>query len=136
MKRVLCNFASLLIIVLVVGCQQMPEPATPQSIDFDELVAHPQRYSGSEVCTEGIYATGFETSALGASTYEVGEAVYLTEPTIWIEGADIRARGDCLKVEGIPQAQFCPVQACGIFESGGGFGHLGGYRYQLRGTNR
>jgi hypothetical protein len=136
MKRALRDFATLLIILLGVGCQQTPQPPTWRSIDFHELVANPQRYSGSEVCTEGVYATGFETSALGISTYEVGEAVYPSEPTIWIEGAEIRARGACLQVESLPQAQFCPVEACGIFESGGGFGHLGAYRYQLRGTKQ
>lgn len=134
MKKVVRVSACLLVILLVGGCLGTPKRSTRKLVEFGELVAHPQRYRGSQVCTEGVYASGFETNALGMSTHKAGEVVYLTEPTIWIEGAEIRARGDCLEVGGSSQADFCPVEACGIFESGGGFGHLGGYEYQLAGA--
>jgi hypothetical protein len=136
MKRVVRPFVCMLIIVVISGCLEAPTRTRRELVEFGELVAHPQRYHESELCTEGIYATGFETNALGTSTYEVDKGVYLTEPTIWIEGADVRVRGDCLKARGIPEAEFCPVEVCGVFEAGGGFGHLGAYDYQLRGPGQ
>ena len=133
MKKAVLAIARLLIILLIGGCLGTPKRTTGEFVEFSELVAHPQRYHGSEICTAGVYALGFETSALGASTHEVDGAVYVSEPTVWIEGAEIRSRGECLKAGGMPQAEFCPVEVCGVFEAGGGFGHVGGYEYQLRG---
>jgi hypothetical protein len=130
-KKAVLGFACLLSILFVGGCLETPQPTGARTLEFEELVAHPQRYHGSEICTAGIYASGFETTALGASTYEVDGAVYLSQPAIWIEGAEIRARGDCIKTGGAPSAEFCQAEVCGLFESGGGFGHLGAYEYQL-----
>ena len=132
MKDLILAIASLLASLSLCGCLATPEPATGEFVEFRELVAHPQRHHGGEICTSGIYASGFETNALGASTYEVDGAVYLSQPVIWIEGAEIRSKGECVKAGGAPPAEFCQVEVCGIFESGGGFGHLGGYQFQLR----
>ena len=134
MKKAVLAIARLLIIVLIGGCLGTPKRTTGEFVEFSELVANPQRYHGSEICTAGVYASGFETSALGASTYELDGAVYLSEPTVWIEGAEIRSTGQCVEAGGAPQAEFCNVEVCGLFESGGGFGHVGGYEYQLRGA--
>jgi hypothetical protein len=136
MKEVGRCFVCILIIMVTAGCLAAPARTTPEFVEFGELVADPQRYDGSEICTEGIHAMGFETNALGASTYDGGNTVYLTEPTIWIEGAEIRVTGGCLESGDSPRAEFCPVQVCGVFEAGRGFGHLGGYKYQLRGPGR
>lgn len=62
-----------------------------KDVPFEELVSNPERYHGRQVCTEGIHATGFEVNALGASVRREGDAVYLTEPVIWLEGAEIRS---------------------------------------------
>jgi len=102
-----------------------------QNVPFEELVSNPKRYHGRRVCTEGIYATGFEVNALGASLRREGEAVYLTEPVIWLEGAEIRSSTDCVDSRTFPTASFCKVTVCGLFESGGYYGHLGGYAYRL-----
>ena len=56
----------------------------PPSVEFRELVSHPDAHNGKTVCPEGTYAGGFEVSALGESTYQRGSAVYLTEPAVWI----------------------------------------------------
>jgi hypothetical protein len=107
--------------------------APTQDLPFDDLVSNPERYHGRRVCTQGLYATGFEVNALGASLRREGDAVYLTEPFIWLEGAKIGSSTDCVDSRTFPSARFCRATVCGLFESGGHYGHLGGYAYQLRG---
>jgi hypothetical protein len=107
-----------------------------QDVPFEELVSNPERYHGRRVCTEGIYVTGFEVNALGASLRRDGEAVYLTEPVIWLEGAEIRLSTDCVDSGSFPTARFCRATVCGLFESGGYYGHVGGYAYQLGAADR
>ena len=119
---------ALLLALLVNGCIQS------MKVDIDNLLSSPERYHGRETCTEGIYVSGFEASALGASTYQVGGAVYLTQPAIWIERADIRSRSNCFETQTTPPAKFCHAIVCGLFEYGGDYGHGGAYEYQLRGT--
>lgn len=87
MKKAFLGIARVLIILLIGGCLGTPKRTTGEFVEFSEMVAHPQRYHGSEICTAGVYASGFETSALGASAYEVDGAVYLSEPAVWIEGS-------------------------------------------------
>jgi len=106
--------------------------APRQDVPFEELVSNSERYHGRRICTEGIHATGFEVNALGASWWREGDAVYLTEPVIWLEGAEIRSSTDCVDSRTFPTASFCKGTVCGLFESGGYYGHLGGYAYQLR----
>lgn len=114
--------------LLITSCVQSIE------VDIDDLLSNPRSYQKKEVCTEGIYASGFEVNALGAATYREGNAVYLTEPAIWIEGAQIRSRSDCFESATTPPIEFCKVTVCGFLEYGGKYGHVGAYEYQLRGA--
>ena len=124
----------LLLIALLSGCGRWTTGDAESFVDFAELVANPQRYHGRQICTDGVYVVGFETSALGASTSQSESAIYLTQPAIWVGEAEIHSTGDCFTKDTEPPAEFCPAEVCGLFESGGGFGHLGGYEYQLRGA--
>ena len=123
----------LLLIALLSGCGRGTTGDAGRFVDFGELLTNAERYHGHQICTAGVYVLGFETSALGASTYQRGSAIYLTEPAIWVGQAEIHSTGDCFSSDTAPPAEFCQVEVCGLFESGGGFGHLGGYEYQLRG---
>jgi hypothetical protein len=129
MKRVVLIVMGLLLTPLINGCVRSIK------VGIDDLTSDPRSYQKKEVCTEGIYASGFEVNALAASTYREGDAVYLTEPAIWIEGAQIRSRSDCFESATTPPIEFCKVTVCGFFEFGGQYGHLGGYEYQLGGAN-
>jgi hypothetical protein len=80
-----------------------------QDVPFDDLVSNPERYHGRRVCTEGIHATGFEVNPLGASLRREGEAVYLTEPAIWLEGAEIRSSANCVDSGAIPPRSTHPT---------------------------
>jgi hypothetical protein len=126
--------ALLLLVAVLSGCGRGITGGDGTFVEFGELVATPQRYHGRQICTAGVYVLGFETSALGASTYQRGSAIYLTEPAIWVGEAEVHSRGDCFSSDAAPPAEFCHVEVCGLFESDGGFGHLGGYEYQLRGS--
>lgn len=128
-KKELLVAVGLILTLLISGCVRSMES------DIDDLLSSPQSYQGEEICTEGVYASGFEINALGASTYQRGDAVYLTEPAIWLERAEIRASNDCFSSATTPPVEFCKVTVCGFFEYGGNYGHVGSYEYQLRGAN-
>lgn len=126
--------------VILVGACTAPPPATltpdaPPTTDvgFSELVTNPTTYAGKEVCTRGVYLSSFEVEALGEGTSERDGALYLTEPTIWLNSADIEADSACTEV-GVPPARFCQAQVCGRFDYGGQYGHLGGWQFQLSGS--
>jgi len=129
MKRALLIVIGLLLTLLINGCARSME------VDIDDLLSSPQSYQGEEICTEGVYASGLEINALGASTYQRGDAVYLTEPVIWLERAEIRSSTDCFSSTTTPPVEFCKVTVCGLFEFGANYGHVGAYDYQLRGAN-
>jgi hypothetical protein len=112
------------------------EQDVASDVPFEELVSNPQRYHGRRVCTEGIHVTGFETSAPGASLRQEGEAVYLTELVIWLAGAETRSTSDGVESGAFPTARLCRATVHGLYQSGGHYGHLGGYAYQLRAEDR
>jgi hypothetical protein len=129
------------VILSLAGCVAPPDVTPPASVSateppavvaFDELVANPSRYAGQRVCTEGIAVEGFEANALGAGTRQQGQAVYLTEPTIWIAAAEREVIGECTGVDESGGFRFCPARVCGLFEAEGGYGHLGQYAFQFR----
>lgn len=130
------------LVILLGACAAPPPaapPATPTSaalaatdVSFNDLMAMPATYAGKQICTHGVYLSGFEVEALGQDTVERDGVLYLTEPSIWLERAKIEAESDCTEV-GTPPARFCQARACGRFDSGGGYGHLGGWNYQIAG---
>ena len=124
--------SALLLAILLAACAPAGHYAAP--VRFESLVTDPARFDGRLVCTQGVYVSGFESSALGASTTQRGGLRYLTEPAIWIERGDFTARGECLR-EGAAsqQFEFCHVTVCGRFERCEGCGHGGGYWFQLVG---
>jgi hypothetical protein len=129
MKSAVLIVTGPLLTLLINGCVRGME------VDIDDLLSSPQSYQGEEICTEAVYASGFEINALGASTYQRGDAVYLTEPVIWLERAEIRSSTDCFSSATTPPVEFCKARVCGFFEYGGNYGHVGAYEYQLRGAN-
>lgn len=123
----------LLLSVLLLGCVPGDGNSRTGLVAFDRLVAHAQQYAGRYLCTEGVYVSGFEASGLAAAMFENEGHPRLTEPVIWVEGADMQSREDCRHTDTVPSFEFCRAVVCGVFETGGGYGHGGGYAYQLRG---
>lgn len=118
----------LLVAFLLIACSSN---TTAAQIDFSELVANPAKYDGKVVRTAGWYVDAFETSALGRSTEQRGNATYLTEPSIWINRAVVLSETECFTTETIPPARFCRVEVEGEFEYGESYGHLSAYKYQI-----
>jgi hypothetical protein len=118
---------------LLGACAWGDQSGSRNIIAFDTLVADPQAYAGQYLCTEGVHVDGFEASGLGASTYEKDGTLQLSEPVIWLEGAEFQSREDCIQTDTSPPFEFCQVVVCGVFETGGGYGHGGAYAYQIRG---
>lgn len=136
-RMTLLAVAGGLLMLSIGGCTGTSAAGSTSAaaIDFETPVSRPQAYAGRRICAEGIYASGFEISALGRSTYQRGDAIYLTEPTIWIEGGDgdhpVLSSGDCFSSTTVMPVEFCPAIACGVFEFGEGYGHGGGWAYQI-----
>jgi hypothetical protein len=123
----------LLLSVLLLACGPGDGSSQAGLVAFDHLVANAQQYAGQFLCTEGVHVDGFEASGLAAAMFEKGGRPQLAEPVIWVEGAGLQSREDCIHTDTTPSFEFCQAVVCGVFEAGGGYGHGGGYAYQLRG---
>ena len=126
MKQSMLLVSYILLVLLLTACR-LPGDNT-KIVNFSELISNPEEYNGTNICTEGIYLSGFEASSLGAGFYELSGSVYLTEPAIWVEGTEITELGECKTSQGY---SFCSAKVCGHFEYGRHYGHLGGYEYQI-----
>jgi hypothetical protein len=132
MQRVLAGGWLACLVAAAGACGGVVGREEAVSVPFADLVEQAETYDGSVVCTKGTYVSGFEVSGLGASTERRGGSVYLTEPVIWVEGDVIESTEDCVSEGEHPAFTFCEARVCGVFECGGGHGHLGGYRCQVR----
>jgi hypothetical protein len=123
----------LLLGILLLACGPGDGSSHADMVPFDTLVANAQQYRGQYLCTEGVHVDGFEASGLGAAMFEKDGHPQLTEPVIWVEGADLQSREDCIRTDTNPCFEFCQAVVCGVFEMDGGYGHGGAYAYQMRG---
>jgi hypothetical protein len=128
--------SGLALSLLIVSSCATNKTSKPKFVELVDLIAIPERYNGKNIRSNGIYVRGFECSALGVSTYKKDNAVYLTEPTIWIESANIESKTNCFTMDLFPPAEFCTIKISGIFEYGDRYGHLGGYKFQIRGKSK
>jgi hypothetical protein len=110
--------------------------ASSQDVPIDELLSNPDRYNDRRVCTKGIHAEAFELNAMAASVRDHEGATYLSGAIIWLEGADLISSSRCFDSATSPPVRFCEARACGVFQTGGSYGHLGGYAHQLRADDR
>ena len=127
MKQPTIIINSIILILLLVACRSRVRATN--HVNFLELISDPIKFSGTNICIEGIYVSGFEVSALGADIYELNGSIYLTEPAIWVEGIEVKNLDECKVSQGY---SFCPAKVCGLFEYGHQYGHLGGYEYQIK----
>jgi hypothetical protein len=126
---------ALALSILLLSCEQGKDSRHADLVAFKDLIADTQQHAGQILCTEGVQVDGFEASGLAASTYTKDGHRYLTEPVIWLEGAEIQSREDCTRTGADPSYEFCHVVVCGVFEAGRDYGHGGVYAFQLRGSD-
>jgi hypothetical protein len=77
---------------LVGACDWGDRRGSGDIVAFGTLATDPQAYAGQYLCTEGVHVDGFEASGLAASMFEKEGLPQLTEPVIWLEGAEFQSR--------------------------------------------
>jgi len=129
-----CRAASRFLVLLLVVCDcaggkdtvpsQSAGATVPANVTVCELVKNPEQYSGKEVTIEADYILGFEWSALYSWDCPDGR--------IWLErhGLDDASKKELQRAYD-NDAFFVYLKVQGTFASGGHYGHMGGYSYQL-----
>ena len=132
----LCRAASPLLVLFLAVCNRAegqttfalsPQPqevTVPANVTVCELVKNPEQYSGKEVTIEARYTLGFEWSALFSWD--------CPDSQIWLEprGLDDVSEKELKRAyDNDPLFVYLKVQ--GTFVSGGHYGHMGGYSYQV-----
>lgn len=126
----------IVVLMMVLGpglsaCSEGNNGGQGDLVTFDALITSPQRYANQYVCTQGAYAGGFEVSGLASTAHAVDGCLLLDSPVIWLERGDFQKRENCTRTDTVPSFEFCHVVVCGVFETGGTYGHGGAYAYQL-----
>jgi len=138
-----CLFLFIAVLLLlglaVVGCSN-----TAQSVTFSQLISQADKYNGRPMTFEAYYFAGFEILALsesvGPSTYADGRMVPLPIPTlIWVESGISEELFNKLYTQtqtpsGYPE-HIGKLKVTGKFETGGKYGHMDAYRYQIEITS-
>src|SRR5262249_27113173 len=96
-----------------------PEPR----VKFCELMRYPGRYMGKLVKVRATWVYGFEWSYLHC----LG-----CEGRVWLDTSKLDEQSERTVKHTPKDAAIVNVDVEGIFEAGGGFGHMNGYKYQLR----
>jgi hypothetical protein len=134
MKRYIWGLAVLcLVFGTISGCGGKPE------VSYSQLISQPEKYDGQTVTVECFYFDAFEMMALcaslGPSTIAPGNLAPQGE-FIWLEGGLPLETRDKLYTQTVKLSSGYPehygkVRITGRFQSGGQFGHLGAYKYQI-----
>ncbi len=98
---------------------------TDSTVNVPDVLSNPTEYSGKNICMEGYYYQAFEASALLASfddqKKEIGEA------SIWV----VNETGENISDSELGGGAVRKIKACGTFQTGESYGHLGVYNHQL-----
>ncbi len=108
------------------------------SIPFSQLISRADRYNGKTVTLEAFYFSGFEIAALSESvgpSTSGGWRIAPTGPLVWVEGGIPKELYDELYTQTITPSGYSEhigrLKVTGEFETGGRYGHLDGYSYQI-----
>jgi hypothetical protein len=104
----------------------------PPELTVSELLSAPDKYNGEVVVVSGFYFHGFETVVLceGLKSSGLAEGHLVPEGrTMWVEGGLPLDVYDRLQVQSSmgPEERYGEIRIKGKFETGGQYGHLGGY---------
>lgn len=98
-------------------------PASPQSsMKFCELMRDPELYSGKVVKVRATWIYGYEWSYLHCLD---------CDGRVWLDTSELDEQSE-KTVRHTPNAGIVNVDVEGVFQAGGSFGHLNGYKYELR----
>jgi hypothetical protein len=105
-------------------------------VAFDQLMANPIKYNGKDITVEAFYFHGFETIVLAGNLKQSGHAAGHLIPEgnmVWVEGgipSEVYNQLHRQQIMG-PLERYGKVRMRGKFSSGGRYGHLGSYKYQI-----
>jgi hypothetical protein len=131
-------FSAVVILALlcaaIAGCGGSTQP----SLTFAQLISQADKYNGQTVTFEAFDFSGFEISALADSLgpYSYNPArVVPTGDLIWIKGGITEDLFNRLYTQpdtpsGYPE-HFGKIKVTGKFETGGQYGHMNAYKYQI-----
>jgi hypothetical protein len=98
-----------------------------QTVSLCELLNNPQKYNGTEVVVRATYGYWFETSELRCLPCR-------DKGRVWLELSNDVDETSEKALKKAPPEGVINVTVQGIFSSGGTYGHLNGYRHQIRAT--
>lgn len=104
---------------------------THPAVTVEQAVADPNKYQNTSVCLTGYFQQSFEFQALSSQADLPNWT--LRPPYVWVD-LNVPTRGmECRLGAGNEPSCFGELTLFGIFvyNSSGGFGHLGKYQYQL-----
>jgi hypothetical protein len=119
----------------VSGCQWAGGEQAHE-VTFEQLFANPGQYHGRQITLEGFYFQGFEVIVLSERLEYSGYAEGHLVPggrMLWVEGGiplEIYNQLYQQQMMG-PSERYGKVNVSGEFRSGGQYGHLGAYDYQI-----
>lgn len=135
MKRLAALFITcvLILTVAVSGCNQ----SDAEEVTFDQLFSNLQGYKNKDVTLEAFYFHGFEIIVLSERLEYSGFAEGHLAPkgrVIWVSGGIPQEVYDNLDRQQMmgPEERYGRLRITGKFESGGTYGHLGGYAQQIK----
>ncbi len=140
MKSGRYKYVTLLVLVLAIlslgisGCGS----STNQSITFSQLISQADKYNGRTVTFEAFYFGGFEISALAESVGPAVSDVSRIVPNgalIWVESGITQELHDKFYKQNNTPSGYTEyigkLKISGKFETGGKYGHLDAYQYQM-----
>jgi hypothetical protein len=92
-------------------------------MNFCELMRHPETYHGKTVKVRATWGYGYEWSYLHCLGCDA---------RVWLDTSDLDEQSEKI-IKHIPKgAAIVNIDVEGVFQADGSFGHLNGYKYQLR----
>jgi hypothetical protein len=123
-----------LLSVMISGCGN----SASQSIAVSQLISQADKYKGKTVTFEAFYFGGFEISALAESVGPANSGVWRIVPNgtlIWVKsGISQELHDKFYKQTDTPSGYteyIGKLKVSGIFETGGKYGHMDAYHYQM-----
>jgi hypothetical protein len=117
------------------GCSQ----TSNELITFSKLISQADKYNGRTVMFEAYYFSGFEISALAGSFGPSNSGTGRIVPSgdlIWVEGGITRDIFNLLYTQSDTPSGYTEhlgkLKVTGIFKTGGQYGHLDAYQYQIQ----
>ncbi len=129
-----CILVLTLLTLIINGCGSN----TSQSVTFTQLISQADKYNGQNVTLEAFYFSGFEISALSESVGPSNDGIWRIVPKgtlIWVEGGIPQETYNQLYAQTTPPSgnteRLGKLKITGKFQTGGKYGHLDGFQYQI-----